>query len=171
MRQHGLITCQYFWIKLKASSKTKVNCLMYCMHPFTKPLVEVFSKSLKIWKFVNCIVPIYKLNKMNFQHTQETPTNIIGVVLLAMSLFKCYILHCPFLPYLCICQGVVTSPHTGRYSNDASIGDVTSELTLEKKPRRWQWVGSLLAHRHLLHLKKKTKRQWWASRLIIIFYI
>jgi hypothetical protein len=25
-------------------------------------------------------MPIYKLNKMNFQHTQKAPTNIIGVV-------------------------------------------------------------------------------------------
>jgi hypothetical protein len=29
---------------------------------------------------VICIVPIYKLNKMNFQHTQETLTNITGMV-------------------------------------------------------------------------------------------
>jgi len=28
------------------------------------------SENLKIWKFVKCTVPIYKLNKMNFQHTQ-----------------------------------------------------------------------------------------------------
>jgi hypothetical protein len=43
-----------FLIKLKASSKTKtgVNCLVYCMHPFTKSLVQVFSKSLKMHQVV-----------------------------------------------------------------------------------------------------------------------
>jgi hypothetical protein len=53
---------------------------MYCMHPFTKSLVQVFSKSLKNWKIVNYIVPIYKLNKINFQQTQETPGSITSVV-------------------------------------------------------------------------------------------
>jgi hypothetical protein len=36
----------------------------------------------------------------------------------------------------CDKKGVVTSPHTGRYSNDALGGDVANELTLEKKPKR-----------------------------------
>ncbi len=50
MRQHGLTTCQYFLIKLKGFLETKirVNYLVYCMHPFTKSLVQVFSKSLKM---------------------------------------------------------------------------------------------------------------------------
>ncbi len=46
---------------------------------------------------------------------------------------KCYIPHYPFLPYLCFCQGVVTSPLTGMYNNDASSGDAANELTLGKK--------------------------------------
>jgi hypothetical protein len=35
---------------------------------------------MKIWKIVNYTVPIYKLNKMNFQHAEKTPTNITSVV-------------------------------------------------------------------------------------------
>jgi hypothetical protein len=38
----------------------------------------------------------------------------------------------------CDRKGVVTSPCKGRYSNDASGGDVANELKLEKKPKRWQ---------------------------------
>jgi len=34
----------------------------------------------------------------------------------------------------CDKNGVVTSPCTGRYSNDASGGDAAIELTFEKKP-------------------------------------
>jgi hypothetical protein len=30
----------------------------------------------------------------------------------------------------------MTSPYTRRYNNDASGGDVASELTFEKKPKR-----------------------------------
>jgi hypothetical protein len=58
-----------FFNKVQGPSKTRMNCLMYCMHPFTKSLIQVFSKSLKIGKCVNCTVSIYKLNKMNFQQT------------------------------------------------------------------------------------------------------
>jgi hypothetical protein len=36
----------------------------------------------------------------------------------------------------CDKNGVVTSPCTGRYSNDASGGDAAIELTFEKKPKR-----------------------------------
>jgi hypothetical protein len=36
----------------------------------------------------------------------------------------------------CDRKGVMTSPCTRKYNNDASSGDVTNELTLEKKPRR-----------------------------------
>jgi hypothetical protein len=40
----------------------------------------------------------------------------------------------------CDRKGVVTSPCKGRYSNDASGGDVANEFKLEKKPKRWQRV-------------------------------
>ncbi len=70
----------------------------------------------------------------------------------------------------CDRKGVVTSPRTWRYSNDASGGDATNELTLEKKPKKCQRAGSLPACPHLLHLRKKTKRRWWAKRLFIIFH-
>ncbi len=36
----------------------------------------------------------------------------------------------------CDRKGVVTSPCIRRYNNDASGGDVATELTLEKKPKR-----------------------------------
>jgi len=36
----------------------------------------------------------------------------------------------------CDRKGVVTSPRTGRYNNDALGGDASNELTLEKNPRR-----------------------------------
>jgi hypothetical protein len=57
----------------------------------------------------------------------------------------------------CDRKGVVTSPHTRRYSNDASGGDATNELTLEKKPKKCQRVESLIACHHLLHLRKKPR--------------
>jgi hypothetical protein len=57
----------------------------------------------------------------------------------------------------CDKKGVVTSPCTWRYNNEALGGVVANELTLEKKPKKWQQVGSLLAHRHLPHLRKKTR--------------
>jgi hypothetical protein len=36
----------------------------------------------------------------------------------------------------CDRKGVVTSPRTGRYNNDALGGDAASELTFEKKPKK-----------------------------------
>jgi hypothetical protein len=36
-----------FLNKVQGLLKKRVNCSMYCMHPFTKSLVQVFSKSLK----------------------------------------------------------------------------------------------------------------------------
>jgi hypothetical protein len=53
--------------------------LFSVMHA-TISLVQVFSKSLEKWKFVNCTVAIYKLNTKNFPHTQETPASFTGVV-------------------------------------------------------------------------------------------
>ncbi len=83
---------------------------------------------------------------------------------------KCYIPQC-FPPYLCICQGVVTSPCIGKYCNDASGGDVVNELTLEEKPRRWQRTRSLSTCRHFLHLKKKIKKRQRIERLVVVFCI
>jgi hypothetical protein len=55
-------------------------------------------------------MPIYKLNKKNFQHTQEILTSIIGVVFFGKELVQNVVYHTT--RFLCICQGVVTSPRT-----------------------------------------------------------
>ncbi len=50
MRQHGLTTCQYFLIKLKASSKTKtkVNC---CRNPTLKECEDdTHTPKMKTWE-------------------------------------------------------------------------------------------------------------------------
>jgi len=117
---------------------------------------------------VICIMPIYKLNKMSFQHTQETPANITSVVPFGQELVQMLYTSLPLSSLFCICQGVVTSPCTRRYNNDASSGDATSELTLEKKPKRWQRAGSLSTHYHLLHLKKKQRDDDKPRRFAII---
>jgi hypothetical protein len=57
-------------------------------------------------------MPIYKLNKKNFQHTQEILTSIIGVVFFGKELVQNVVYHTT--RFLCICQGVVTSPRTWR---------------------------------------------------------
>jgi hypothetical protein len=93
---------------------------------------------LKILK--NCRLYYAHLQRIKWisnTHKKFQPSSLV-CFLLVRSLSKCCIPHYPFLPYLCICQRVVTSPHTRRYSVDASSGDATNELTLEKKPRRWQ---------------------------------
>ncbi len=126
------------------------------------------SENLKKLSIILCSFTNWIKSISNTQKKLQ-PTSLVWF-LLAKSLSKCCILHCPFPPYLCICQGVVTSPHTWRYSNDALGGDAASELTLEKKPKRWQLVESLPTCCHLLHLKEKTKRWWWIESLVVIFY-
>jgi hypothetical protein len=147
-----------FFNKAQGPFKTKVNCSMYCMHPFTKSLVQVFSKSLKFWNLPIVLCPFTDWIKwISNTHKKFYPPSLVWF-LLSKSMSKCCIPHYPFPPCLCTCQGVVTSPCTWRYSNDASSGDATSELTFEKKPRIWQRTGSLPTCHHLLHLRKKTKR-------------
>jgi hypothetical protein len=73
---------------------------------------------------------------MNFQHTQETPANITSVVPFGQKPVQMLYTSLPFSSLPLQLLGVVTSPHIGRYNNDASGGDVVSELILEKKPRR-----------------------------------
>ncbi len=109
--------------------------------------------------------------KMNFQHTQKTLINITSVVPFGQELVQMLYTTKPLssLP-LHLSGGGNIPMYMKGYSNDASGGDAANELTFEKKPRRWQRVGSFLTCRHLFHLRKKTKRQRQASQLIVIFY-
>jgi len=66
---------------------------------------------------------------MNFQHTQKTPANIIGVVPFGQEPIQMLYTSLPFFPYLCICQGVLTSPRIRSYNNETSGGDAASEIT------------------------------------------
>jgi hypothetical protein len=135
------------------------------MHPFTNSLIQVFSKSLKIWKFVEYVVPIYKLNIRNFQHTQETLTNITGVVPFGQELVQMLYTTQSFSSLPLHLSGGGDIPMYKKGYNDA-----TNELTLEKKPRKWQRARNLLVRCHIFHLRKKTKKQRRGERLVIIFY-
>ncbi len=77
------------------------------------------------------------MNKKKFQHTQEILTSITGVVLFGQELVQMLCTTQPLssLP-LHLSGGGDIPTYKKDYSNDASGGDVTSELTLEKKPRR-----------------------------------
>ncbi len=94
----------------------------------------------------------------------------------SLSKSKCCIPHNPFPPYLCICQGVLTSPCTRRYRNETLGGDVVSEIT---KPRRCiRWWCNQWDHKNLgdasggdatseLTFEKKPRRWQWARSLLI----
>jgi hypothetical protein len=78
-------------------------------------------------------MPIYKLNKKNFQHTQETLTNI-SVVFFGQEFVQMLYTTQPLssLP-LHLSGGGDIPTYRKEYSNDASGGDAANELTLEKK--------------------------------------
>jgi hypothetical protein len=82
-------------------------------------------------------MPIYKLNKMNFQHTQKTLTNITGVVPFGQEPIQMLYTTLPLssLPLHSSGGGNIPTYMKG-YNNDASSGDATNELTLEIKPKR-----------------------------------
>ncbi len=70
---------------------------------------------------------------MNFQHTQETLTSIIGVVPFSQQLVQMLYNTQPIssLP-LHLSRGGDIPTYMKGYSNDALGGDVASELRLEK---------------------------------------
>jgi hypothetical protein len=82
-------------------------------------------------------VPIYKLNKMNFQHTQETLTNITGLVPFGQELVQMLYTTQPLssLP-LHLSRGGDIPTYKKGYNNDALGGDAANGLTLEKNFRR-----------------------------------
>jgi hypothetical protein len=99
------------------------------------------SMSFVLCPFTNCIKWISNT------HKKLQPTSLVWF-LLARSLSKCCIAHCPFLPYLCICQGVLTSPCTRSYNNEASSGDAASERS--QKPKRCiKWWCNKWNHKNL----------------------
>jgi hypothetical protein len=84
-------------------------------------------------------MPIYKLNKMNFQHTQETLTSITGMVPFGQEFVQMLYTKQPFfsLPLHLLRGGDIPTYRKG-YSNDPLGGDAANELTVEKKPSRCQ---------------------------------
>ncbi len=82
-------------------------------------------------------MPIYKLNKRNFQHTQETLTSITGVVPFGHEFIQMLYTTQPLssLPLHLSGLGDIPTYKKG-YNNDALGGDAVNEFTLEKKPRR-----------------------------------
>jgi hypothetical protein len=68
---------------------------------------------------------------MNFEHTQETPASIIGVVPFGAYPNVVYLTASFLLTFAFVKGGDIPT-----YNNDSSSGDVTNELTFEKKPKR-----------------------------------
>ncbi len=77
------------------------------------------------------------MNKKNFQHTQKILTSITSVVLFGQELVQMLYTIQPLssLP-LHLSRGGDIPTYRKEYNNDALGGDVVSELTLEKKPRK-----------------------------------
>ncbi len=89
------------------------------------------------------------MNKKNFQHTQKTVTSITSVVFLGQELVQMLYITQPLssLP-LHLSGGGDIPTYRKEYNNDASSGDGTSELILEKG----------------------DDNELGASRLVVVFY-
>jgi len=83
MRTHEATWPHHMPIFLKKAQgllKNKSELFSVLHAPIYKVISSSIFKIFEILKFVKCTMPIYKFNKMNFQHTQETLTNITVMV-------------------------------------------------------------------------------------------
>jgi len=69
-----------FFNKVQGLLKNKSELFSVLHAPIYKITSSSIFKISKNLKNCHCIMPIYKLNKMNFQHTQEILPSITSVV-------------------------------------------------------------------------------------------